>query len=63
MNTASPLREPSILSRAEDVLLAALRHKWLILGAWVPITLVTFVVILIKGPAYRTSGKVLLTSR
>src|SRR5262249_27074542 len=62
MNTASPLREPSILSRAEDVLLATLRHKWLILGAWVPITLVTFVVVLLKGPAYRTSGKVLLTS-
>jgi uncharacterized protein involved in exopolysaccharide biosynthesis len=62
MNTASPLREPSILSRAEDVLLAVLRHKWLILGAWVPITLVTVVVILMKGPAYRTSGKVLLTS-
>jgi uncharacterized protein involved in exopolysaccharide biosynthesis len=62
MNTASPPREPSILSRAEDVLLAALRHKWLILGAWVPITLVTFVVILTASPAYRTSGKVLLTS-
>src|SRR5262249_960462 len=62
MNTASPVREPSILSRAEDELLAALRHKWLILGAWVPITLVTFVVILTAGPAYRTSGKVLLTS-
>ena len=62
MNTPSPLREPSILSRAEDVLLAALRHKWLILGAWVPITLVAFVVILTAPPAYRTSGKVLLTS-
>jgi uncharacterized protein involved in exopolysaccharide biosynthesis len=62
MNTASPLREPSILSRAEDVLLATLRHKWLILGAWVPITLVAVIVILTAPPAYRTSGKVLLTS-
>src|SRR5262249_9524142 len=62
MNTASPLREPSILSRAEDVLLATLRRKWLILGAWVPITLVAFIVILAAPPAYRSSGKVLLTS-
>src|SRR5262245_31653821 len=62
MNAAAPLAEPSLLSPAEDVLLAALRHKWLILGAWVPITLVTVVVILTAPPAYRTSGKVLLMS-
>lgn len=53
--------EPSLLSRAERVLLAVLRRKRLIALAYVPLSLLAVGAVLLRPPTYYAAGKVLLT--